>query len=285
MPENFSANTNAHDFVKGWDCAGIVPFAIADGDPHANVLRYWRHGTKKKDSDKYLEGLSGTQSYLSTLAKVNEYNYALLARLVENSLMRILIVDERTREFLEKHSALKSTYQNMGIYVANDKKVAEEMELIGKGHKVMDSSYYITNGLVNLSANVIYKVGKEYPGASNINNAKQSEIVKATKRFKDQFECIVIHQGIIDKWLPGASHEKAKVEAFIKSLKRVFKYVVITTGRGTPANIPDSGRVLPFSTIQTTLFKQYPEKLILTDAIMNSLPVKTQKKGDGHGFK
>ena len=59
---------------------------------------------------------------------------------------------------------------------------------------------------------------------------------------------------------------------FIEHIKQEIRYVVVTTGRGNPANIPDNVRVVPFSVLESTLFKKYPEKLVLVDAIMNILP-------------
>lgn len=275
-------------YDQGWLTAGIVAFneeILQQGEckekPTVDtfVLRYWRHQTQKKKADLYLEGLSGTQSYLNTLEKIGKTNYALVARLVENALLRIMIVDERTREFLEQHVSLKSTYINMGIFVANDKKVSVELDLLEKGGVVKEPNCLMADGFVNLSANKIDKVRKNYPGENNKAAAREIARQEAKEKYHEQFEILIIHQGIIDKWLPGASHDKARVENFVDSLKQVFKYVVITTGRGSPANVPNSARVLPFSTIQTTLFKQYPEKMILTDAIMNILPM----KGHGNG--
>ena len=286
-PDNgMASKKKSLSFDNGWEVAGLTPFQetmLDQGETErmpvikSHVLRYWRHQTKKMKSERYLEGLSGTQSYLSTLENIEETKkvtkFALITRLVENALLRILIIDERTREFLEKHEALKNVYLNMGIYVADDKKVSEELDAIEKGADIKDTSFLMTNGFVNLSPNVIDRVRKGYPGCKDKEKAKETARNEAREKFHEQFDIIIIHQGIIDKWLPGASHDKGKVELFIESLRCVFRYVVITTGRGTPANIPKSARVLPFSTIQTTLFRQYPEKMILTDAIMNMLPV------------
>ena len=279
----------SYEFCDGWPSVGIVPFNVAmldQGEVEDSrtidtfVLRYWRHQTRRRKADNYLEGLSGTQPYLSTLENLKtldvSHKCAIATRLIENALLRILIVDERTREFLEKHETLKRVYMNMGIYVANDKKISKELDLIamGQGDFVKESAYLMTDGFVNLSAKVVDNVRRNYPDAKNTDNARAEARNNARKKFHEQFEVLIIHQGIVDKWLPGASHDKKKVEQFFDSLKQVFRYVVITTGRGTPANIPSSARALPFSTIQTTLFKQYPEKMILTDAIMNMLPVK-----------
>ena len=88
---------------------------------------------------------------------------------------------------------------------------------------------------------------------------------------------LIIHQGILDKWFRGVVEDKGKMATLYEALKYVFSYVIITTGRGTPSNIPDMARVLPFSTIETTLFRKYTEKLVLIDAIMNILPHKKWK--------
>ena len=282
LPKGFSIGSPQDEFNCDWPDANICAWSK---DAKRSVLRYWRHETKKNDSDDYLEALSGTQSYLSTLEKISNKDYPLISRLVENALLRILIIDERTREFLEKHDSMMLRFENMGIFVANDKKVDAELELLEKGCFALEveTNDAVSSGFVNLRSSVIFDIRDGYKRYEDPQAAKRKAIEAAKVRFSGKYDAIIIHQGIIDKWLPGASHDPQKVAAFIQSLKSVFHYVVITTGRGTPANIPHSARVLPFSTIQTTLFKQYPEKMILTDAIMNILPVKAVKKGVDNG--
>ena len=85
------------------------------------------------------------------------------------------------------------------------------------------------------------------------------------------FDIVIIHQGIIDKILKE-DNSQSDVGDFLKTLQQHIRYVVITTGRGTPSNIPPTARVLPFSIIEKTLFKRYPEKLLLVDTVMNILP-------------
>lgn len=303
LPKGFSIGKSKSDFNCDWQDANIFSW---DSKANRKVLRYWRHETtKNKEYDVYLEGLSGTQSYLSTLEKIGNNDYPLIARLAENALIRILIIDERVSEFLEKHNTMLSRFNNMGIFVVNDKKVDAELELIDKeenekvdeeGNGKVDTEVNLkdeseenfdicdvtTNSFVNLSANVINNIRNNFKIYKNPKAALRKTLKRSQELLHDQFDAIIIHQGIIDKWITGASQDKKKVAAFIGILKSVFSYVVITTGRGTPANIPNSARVLPFSTIQTTLFKQYPEKMILTDAIMNILPVKPEK-GEPNG--
>ncbi len=85
-----------------------------------------------------------------------------------------------------------------------------------------------------------------------------------------EFDVLVIHQGIIDKW--WERHNKDKVSIILNDLRLSIPRVIVTTGRGRPDNIPDHEKVLPFSVIESSLFRRYPEKLILVNTIMNLLP-------------
>ena len=291
LPECFSKDEREKPWDLEW--AGIhfwkdkVPFKGSDSIKQSvstYQIRYWRHETERKTGkdggckDLYLEGLSGTQSYLNVLERFVSTDRFMQTRLVENALLRLLIVDERTRDFLEKHPSMFSKFEALGIYVANDKKVYAELERLEKKHDALQlgKDFHdgeLEDGFVNLSPKVLYDMRKRHNGLLPA-SSREDTIADVRRKFRNKYEVIVIHQGIIDKWLPGASHDKKIVASFLASLEKVFRYVVITTGRGTPANIPNTARVLPFSSIQTSLFSQYPEKLLLTDAIMNILPVK-----------
>ena len=315
LPHGFSVrDSHAGDKIESkWDNGGV--YLIKDKDVEKlskPYIRYKRHHSLRAE-DEYLESLSGTQSYLNTLERIQYNDWTMITRLLENALLRILIIDERTRDFLAKHPGLSTYFNNMQICVADDKKVDDELSILESAEdarkriselkiqgvndnerikegedKVKAADQIIAScsdekqidfnaeGLVCLSTKRIYEARKGF----NTEDDRNNEIIEqARNRFYNRFEILIIHQGIIDKWLPGASHDKKKVGEFLKSLQKIFRYVVITTGRGMPANIPDFGRVLPFSTIQTTLFRQYPEKLILTDAVMNLLPVKGSDNG------
>ena len=96
----------------------------------------------------------------------------------------------------------------------------------------------------------------------------------------DDVDILIVHQGILDKWYPEFKNPN-DMSKLLEGLKKLVKYVVVTTGRGTPENIPEEAHLLPFAVVESTLFKKYPEKLILTDTIMNVLPV--GKKNDNSG--
>ncbi len=216
---------------------------------------YFRHSPGAAgDIRNYLEPLSGSQSYLGAFValrdslvnhtvSVNDERF--VTTLVENATMRILIIDERVSDFMDDHEEVYNKLGGLGVSVKDDEdqEVLDLFESINahddeKLDKVMDSTI----------SGVALK----------------------------EFEILIIHQGIIDKLFNG--HEDVDVvKEFLKALIKRMHYVVVTTGRGSPANIPDEARVLPYSVIKDTLLKCYPEKMILVGAVMNILPVRNQK--------
>lgn len=155
-----------------------------------------------------------------------------LTGLVENALMHILIIDERATKFAQEHPEVARVFKDMGIYVCDDTNPA-------------------ISGLI-----------KAKPSFSRLGDGLEMTA-------KD-FEIVIVHQGIIDKLLKD--HTQANVGQILDSLMQHLRYLVVTTGRGTPFNIPPTARVLPFSVVESTLFKRYPEKMLLVDTVMHLLP-------------
>lgn len=224
---------------------------------------YLRHGDSKdaadtpsnqsnlKDVSLYLEPLSGAQSYLSSLialqrnivdfSRVRSDERLTVIReitgLMENALMRILLIDERATKFANEHAEVFQIFRDTRIFVCDEH-----------------------NPAVSKLGNEDFAISFDSTGQMTAND----------------FEIVIIHQGIVDKLLND--HSQAAVGEFLKKLINTFRYVVVTTGRGTPANIPAMARVLPFSVVENTLFKRYPEKILLVDTIMNILPGKETGK-------
>lgn len=288
-----------------WDAAGLN-ICIGDVElKNGDVIEYYRHfipRTGREDTNDppqfvtdpfcdtknlYVEPLSGTQSYLTQLQSLSELSTVLAkvtarrllqAKLVECALLRILIIDERVSRFVKNHSDLTlATFALMNISVADDKLITDELESKEHEQKPLNGNCfaetlaYTPRGLVKLDACGVDALRT----AIMENNKDQIDSLKNRyQAFKDKFDILIIHQGILDKWFKGLVNDGKKMSDLYDSFKKVFPYVIITTGRGTPANIPNMARVLPFSTIETTLFRKYPEKLVLVDAIMNILPIR-----------
>ena len=227
----------------------------------------------------YAEPMSGTQGYLNAILSMREMENAgmFATGLIENALVRLLIVDERAADFLREHPTQTKVFSMMGIWVVDDKNMGESKSNDESLPKVttLDEKLPLLDKHIILDRRVFKAVLKVLKGMKvGQNYSWKLERLRGLLRnhVKDWFDILIIHQGLIDKWFPGASSDKMQVELFIEFLKRVFPYVVITTGRGTPANIPASARILPFSIIENTLFKNSPEKMILIDTVMRVLP-------------
>lgn len=216
---------------------------------------YFRHGTDIQSAimDNYYEPLSGAQSTFSAFMSLKqdmmeiESGFAttkkkdvhcrvagFVTQLIENAAFRILIVDERVKKFMNAHSEVMDHLNGLRIAVADD----------------------TDPGVIQMFSSGFDDAMPKFSGVS-----------------LNDFEVVIIHQGIIDKLLLG-HEDKLEVEKWMGRLIEKLHYVVITTGRGTPANIPDTARVLPYSIIESSILQRFPEKMILVDAVMNILPVR-----------
>lgn len=225
----------------------------------------------------YVEPLSGTQTYLSQLTKVKN-DLGLQMRLIENGLMRILVLDERVAKFLREHQKeVGPHYKAMNINVIDDKWV-ESGSKADSDPDGFFSGYTmaVTEALKKYAQNVMTMSKK-----SEVKNDKEDpSIPEEIKNIFGDIDILIVHQGILDKWFTDLKSVEG-MKHLLEGFKRLVKYVVVTTGRGTPENIPEEAHLLPFAVVESTLFKKYPEKLILTDTIMNVLPV--GKKNDNSG--
>ena len=260
----------------------------------ANYTRHDQPGKERAAGVVYHEPLSGTQSYLNSLIKLSTKgpeltagSDVLLEKLTENALLKICIADERMSKFLRDHQSLCNTYNAENILVLDEKWLESclNSEKDPDGFANLGSRNPETGlwrppaGILRCIRDYVRSHGLSAPEdldgtwvAGQIENWKAPPTIGEFWQKGKAFDILILHQGLIDKWLGEAAHSKAHVAIFLELLKQHVKYVVITTGRGTPANIPPGARVLPFPTLESTLFKMYPEKMILVDTILNILP-------------
>ena len=198
----------------------------------------------------YAEQLSGTQSYFNMLMNISnlpeQKRAGFFVRMAENALLRILIIDERVSKFLSEHPHMQTVFYNMNIFAANYSALRKE-ETVG-----------------------ITRNGKD---AYDIDLEKLPLFLPFDKPLaagkKNKWDILILHQGVIDKLFFRHSHEE--VGKLIDNLQKKAAYPVITSGRGRPDNIPPYIKVVPFSTVESTLFNSCPEKMLLTATIMNLL--------------
>ena len=209
-----------------------VELAKSDS-PADRTIRYVRHDNTA--GGLYAEALSGSQSYLNALAKFDLTNLNFTVRLVENALLRVLLVDERVCNFFATRPEELDACKKMRIFVA-DVSMADAQQ-------------------------------PPRPGFVKLNKDDETAFGIPAER---SYDILIIHQGIIDKWC--SAHDKTVVGTLLKNLGQRVPFVVVTTGRGRPDNIPDDARVLPFTSVESTIFRKYPEKLVLVNTVMNILP-------------
>ena len=230
----------------------IVQPWTSDADGNGTVIRYLRHDNTQKGH--YVEALSGSQSYLNALINFDWSRPELITRVTENALLRVLIIDERVYNFLKVRPLELEACRKMHIYAVDIEK--------------SNQFFFPDRGFVT-----VVKPDKGQNGVP-----KEEEIEKGFQIPAGKFDILIIHQGIIDKWVNA--HDDKTVGRLLDAFEERIPYVVVTTGRGRPDNIPDYARVLPFSSIESTLFRKYPEKLVLVNTVMNIHPAKPRKDGN-----
>lgn len=200
-----------------------------DGD-----IVYTRHATIKKTfGGTYIESLSGSSIHFGLLSNLPSDKYQkkqLVLQLIENGLLKMVIIDERVADFVER----------------NDR----ELEFEKGGIKVpLGKVITTTNG-----ENYEYTIGENKGEFSLDNQVNNSDI-------------LIIHQGIIDK-LKTTDGRNVNPGAFVKRMKEKVPFVVVTSGRGKPSNVPLRARFMPFSIIESFLLVEPHEKFLLTQTLM-----------------
>ena len=203
-----------------------------DEDASGVDIAYNRHDIQ--EANYYSEALSGSQIYFSLLQNLpneNKYNKTkTLLQLVENALLRVVVIDERVAQY----------YCN-----CND-----------------ETKKQFKKGLITIPAQINHDQ-KVYPIVKDPNCEKMTFLFD--KIPNNKYDIFIIHQGMLDKI---GLKETGKVGEFIDKIKKSVPFVIITSGRGEPENIPQNAKFLPFSNIESFLLSNFPEKYLLTQMMM-----------------
>lgn len=186
--------------------------------------------------NKYVESLSGSQFYFTMLydsltsrdEKLDHRKKKIILQLIENAALKCVIIDERAARFLSSSDILKQKFKYLRIKVP----------------------FYVR-----------FQDKKEVRLIEDLNQHVQT----FSDENLDGCDILIIHQGILDKM--GLS-DKKKAGEFLREIKEKVPFVFITSGRGKPDNVPDNVKFLPFSSVDSFLLKEYPEKLLLIQSAM-----------------
>lgn len=211
----------------------------------ANQIFYKRHireGEKPKPENMlYLESLSGAAPHFPQLCHMPEpssksHHYYFYGHLIENALIRIAIADERVCEtFLTLRKGLEEACDAGVSFIHNV-----------SGVKLSDSALKC-DFAIELESN---------EGSSAI-----ERITEETKEKLKKSDILIIHQGILDKMT-------VKTDDFISSLKNIVPFVVITSGRGMPENLPKGVKFIPFSVVENSMLSLPHSKFNLIRQIL-----------------
>lgn len=201
-------------------------FITDDEKVNALDVAYNRHSPVK--AGYYSEALSGSQIYFSLLQNLaDESRYEKnkrILQLIENALLRVVIVDERVAQY----------YSN-----CND--------------QIRDR---FVKGKFKIPTKITYR-DKTLDLIKNPD--KQDNFMAINKIDSSSYDVFIIHQGILDKIVEGSL-----LASFIDKIKESVPFVIITSGRGEPENIPENVKFLPFSNIESFVLSDFPEKYLLT---------------------
>jgi len=211
----------------------------------------------------YSEALSGSVSYTSQIYIArdklldNFSSQIFYLKFVEQSLLRIGICDERFQEWWAKLSDKNAGYifqsRILPAYLENEKIYGQHM---------FPERFFLV--LKKDDWQEAFYLNKSKEG-----NSKGDSVINMLWPSIDQkIDLLIIHQGILDRW---KSEDKSSniITKEILTLKEKIPYIIITSGRGRPDNIPTGIKFLSFSNIESCLVGNYIERLTLMRQIMN----------------
>lgn len=194
------------------------------------------------EASHYVESLSGSQFYFTMLydsltnpGQSRHRKKKTILQLIENALLRYIIVDERVARFVSGRESVWKKFE------------FQKLTVPFRVH---------FNGYGNV------------PLTDDFGNSTFTEDHLAGH------DVFIIHQGVLDKM--GLKSEQ-EAQAFLDNIKKSIPFVFVTSGRGKPDNVPPNVKFIPFSSIDSFLLKEYPEKILLTQSILKlNLPIKKE---------
>lgn len=197
----------------------------------------------------YGEFLSGNLSYLSeifqSLEEVGIDSYRLFLSLIEEALLQMVLIDERVQEHygrLTEEQAGFITQQR--VFVA----YLDGTEKYAQSQKPVHGIY------AQVEANDASRLKLCSPPGHEF----EQKIFSCDKLGVD---AIIIHQGILDKW--QEENKDQSMQKLVLDWKNHVPFVIVTSGRGIPSNLPRGVKSLPFSGLEACMKGPLFEKLTL----------------------
>lgn len=228
-------NNRKYEFELNLQIKDIIKFS-SELKCKIQLKRHFKSTDMLNNNDNYLyqESLSGSQIYFN-LFETNLSDYQqnkFLLQLLENALLRVLIIDER---YLAHFDNPNDKYRKKIISNAN---ISTYRRLIFSNNS------------------------KEIKIQSENDNF---DFIDFDELEENKYDALVIHQTILDEFF---NNDIDRIEKFCEQIKNKIPLVVITSGRGKPDKLVDNAKFLPFSNLDSYLIKEYHEKFLFTQIIL-----------------
>ena len=206
------------------------------------------------------------------------YRKEMVYELVETALLNVLVIDERIAEVAYDQANYDIMYANRayggvqkiliakkaGIFICTHICINNNTDPQSLHQSINDkipiicvkfNVYNTHNAEINVNTNIFYCVEKKCSTC----NGRDIDM-----------DAVIIHQGVLENFFKGELQgDKNKYNKFLESLQESIPYVIIDSGRGIPAKLPDKAKFLPFSMLEEFIMKDRIAKYSLTKNIMS----------------
>ena len=240
-------------------------------DRHFWGYSYLENNQREKDIVFHEAFDKGSSDFIHIFApyRSNEIVY----ELVEAALLKVLVIDERIAEVaydelnIEDHAHRAYGGQGRllaakkaGVYICthvciNNDAAPQPLHTSINDKKPIICVKFDVKNVSNskIKADIFYCEGK-----------KCSEC----KGQKIDMDAVIIHQGVLENFFKETL-ESNKYNTFLEALQESIPYVIVDSGRGIPAKLPDVAKFLPFSLLEDFIMKDRIAKYSLTKNIMS----------------
>jgi hypothetical protein len=292
-------------FEVGKEKDGIIGLSVlASGEVSNNenleckekILMYDRHfqgyrrleSISKKDNILFHEAFDkGSSDFIHIFAKYSSQE--MVYEFVEAALLRVLVIDERIAEVAYNELNIEDdayraygdvkklhTARKAGVDICTHLCINDDM-----APKTLHPSVYKKGPIVCVKFDIkrdngstqdkkIKKVKTRILYCEGIpeknKNGKCSEC--KGEPIKEDMDAVIIHQGVLENFFEKVL-QSSEYDTFLKALQESIPYVIVDSGRGIPAKLPDTAKFLPFSLIEDFLMKDRIAKYSLTKNIMS----------------
>ncbi|MEM1953458.1 MAG: GNAT family N-acetyltransferase [Candidatus Caldarchaeum sp.] len=191
----------------------------------------WDFWKKDRSAPIYSENLSGTLSQwvsIETTLKNPTSSRALghFLSLVETAIIRIGIADERFQEWWSKLSKREAGFLMQQRLIA---------------------TFWEKHGQYAQSSPPSHNLWAKYdPNTGEISWSQDGGEVLWAEGQRG-IDLLIVHQGILDEWQSANVHQYTQQ---VLDWKNYIPYIVVTSGRGRPENVPFGVRFLPFAGVE-----------------------------------